>query len=311
REIANAFLQNEAAVAQRISRAKKRLRERRARFELPPVDKIPARLGAVLEVVYLVFNEGYGPHSGDERRRSLCREASMLADQLTEIAPTISQVWGLAALLQFQSSRFDARLAPDGTPVPLDEQERRRWDRRHMRLGGTVPGRRPQRRRAWPPRRLLPPAGRDRRSARPRADVRRDRLGRHRAVVRRGLLRTASGVGWGRVWAHGAPRWVGAPPARTSTDSLTRGWALRRTAADGGRAGPARTASRGGRRGPTGRSRGGCPWSRAGGRRPWSTRAPRWCPPTCPGRRRAAATGGPAATPGGRRAGWPRSPWGC
>jgi predicted RNA polymerase sigma factor len=88
----------------------------------------------VLEVVYLVFNEGHGPHSSDERRRSLCREASMLADQLTEIAPTIPEVWGLAALLQFQSSRFDARLAPDGSLVPLDEQDRRRWDRRHIRL---------------------------------------------------------------------------------------------------------------------------------------------------------------------------------
>jgi RNA polymerase sigma-70 factor (ECF subfamily) len=135
REIANAFLQSEATVAQRISRAKKRLRERRARFELPPVAEIPARLGAVLEVVYLIFNEGYGPHSSDERRRPLCREASMLADQLTEIAPTIPEVWGLAALLQFQSSRFDTRLAPDGTLVPLDEQDRRRWDRRHIRLG--------------------------------------------------------------------------------------------------------------------------------------------------------------------------------
>jgi RNA polymerase sigma factor (sigma-70 family) len=135
REIASAFLQSEATVAQRISRAKRRLRERHARFELPPVAELPARLGAVLEVVYLVFNEGYGPHSSDERRRSLCREASMLADQLTEIAPTTPEVWGLAALLQFQSSRFDARLAPDGTLIPLDEQDRRRWDRRHIRLG--------------------------------------------------------------------------------------------------------------------------------------------------------------------------------
>jgi predicted RNA polymerase sigma factor len=135
REIANAFVQREATVAQRISRAKRSLRARRARFELPPVAELPARLGAVLEVVYLVFNEGYGPHSPDGRRRSLCQEASMLADQLTEIAPMVPEVWGLAALLHFQSSRFDARLAPGGALVPLDEQDRRRWDRRQTRLG--------------------------------------------------------------------------------------------------------------------------------------------------------------------------------
>jgi predicted RNA polymerase sigma factor len=135
REIAGAYLQREATVAQRISRAKKRLRAHRARFELPPAPELPARLGAVLEVVYLIFNEGYGPHSSDERRRSLCREASMLADQLTEISPTVPEVWGLAALRHFQSSRFDARLAPDGSLIPLDEQDRRHWDRRHIRLG--------------------------------------------------------------------------------------------------------------------------------------------------------------------------------
>jgi RNA polymerase sigma-70 factor, ECF subfamily len=77
------------------------------------VAEIPARLGAVLEVVYLIFNEGHGPHSSDRRRRSLCREASMPADQLTELAPTMPEVWGLAALLKFQSSRFDARLGDD------------------------------------------------------------------------------------------------------------------------------------------------------------------------------------------------------
>ena len=135
REIASAFLQRESTVAQRISRAKRRLQERRARFELPPVAELPERLAAVLEVVYLVFNEGYGPHSSADRRRSLCREASMLADQLTEIAPTAPEVWGLAALLHLQSSRFDARLTPDGAPIPLDEQDRRRWDRRQIRLG--------------------------------------------------------------------------------------------------------------------------------------------------------------------------------
>jgi RNA polymerase sigma-70 factor (ECF subfamily) len=135
RQIANAFVQREATVAQRISRAKSSLRAQRARFELPPVAELPGRLGAVLEVVYLVFNEGYGPHSPDDRRRSLCEEASMLADQLTEIAPTVPEVWGLAALLHFQSSRFDARLAPGGAPIPLDEQDRRGWDRRQIRLG--------------------------------------------------------------------------------------------------------------------------------------------------------------------------------
>jgi RNA polymerase sigma factor (sigma-70 family) len=135
REIANAFVQRESTVAQRISRAKRSLRARRARFELPPVAELPARLGAVLEVVYLVFNEGYGPHSPDGRRRSLCQQASMLADQLTEIVPTDPEVWGLAALLHFQSSRFDARLAPGGTPIPLDEQDRGRWDRHQIRQG--------------------------------------------------------------------------------------------------------------------------------------------------------------------------------
>jgi RNA polymerase sigma-70 factor (ECF subfamily) len=121
REIANAFVQRESMVAQRISRAKRRLQDQRARFELPPVAELPARLGAVLEVVYLVFNEGYGPHSSDQRRRSLCREASMLADQLTEIAPTVPEVWGLAALLHLQSpptarrSRSTSRTGDVGT----------------------------------------------------------------------------------------------------------------------------------------------------------------------------------------------------
>src|SRR4029453_3788684 len=87
-------------------------------------------------------------------------------------------------------------------------------------------------------------------------------------------------------------------PRRRGRKARIRG--LRRTAAGGGRAGPARRANRGGRRGPTGRSRGGCSSPLAGGRRPWSTRGLRWCPPTGPGRRRAAATGGPAATRGGR-----------
>lgn|SRR5215207_2023354 len=183
REIANAFVQREATVAQRISRAKRSLRARRARFELPPVAELPARLGAVLEVVYLVFNEGYGPHSPDGRRRSLCQEASMLADQLTEIAPTDPEVWGAgrAAALPVLPLRRPARPrrradpARRAGPTPLGPPP--------DPPGRRVPGRRPQRRRPWPPRRVLSAPGRDRRQARPRLHLRRHRLGRNPAAV--------------------------------------------------------------------------------------------------------------------------------
>lgn len=135
REIAASFVQTEATVAQRITRAKKRLRERGARFELPSVAELPARLDPVLEVIYLTFNEGYGPHAATEHRSRLCGEAEMLADQLTEIAPALPEVWGLAALIHFGTSRFPARAGASGELVPLDEQDRGRWDRAQVRSG--------------------------------------------------------------------------------------------------------------------------------------------------------------------------------
>jgi RNA polymerase sigma-70 factor, ECF subfamily len=129
-EIARAYLIPEATVAQRIVRAKKALAEARVPFEVPAAAERPARLASVLEVVYLVFNEGYSATAGDDwMRPALCAEALRLSRVLAGLAPDEPEVHGLAALLEIQASRIPARAGPSGEPVLLLDQDRARWDR--------------------------------------------------------------------------------------------------------------------------------------------------------------------------------------
>jgi len=135
-EIARAFLVPEPTIAQRIVRAKRTLAEARVPFEVPRGPELAARLGAVLEVVYLVFNEGYSATAGDDwLRPALCDDALKLARMLAELAPQEPEVHGLVALLEIQASRAAARTGPDGEPVLLLEQDRGRWDRLLIRRG--------------------------------------------------------------------------------------------------------------------------------------------------------------------------------
>jgi RNA polymerase sigma factor (sigma-70 family) len=135
-EIARAFLVPEPTVAQRIVRAKRMLAEKAVRFEVPaPVDR-PARLGSVLEVLYLIFNEGHSATTGDEWvRPEMCFEALRLGRMLAELASDEPEVHGLVALMEIQASRLRARVDASGRPVPLAEQNRGRWDQLLIRRG--------------------------------------------------------------------------------------------------------------------------------------------------------------------------------
>jgi RNA polymerase sigma factor (sigma-70 family) len=129
-EIARAFLVPEATVAQRIVRAKRRLAEARVPFEVPHGEELSERLASVLEVVYLIFNEGYAATEGaDWMRPALCEEALRLGRILAGLAPDEPEVHGLVALMEIQASRTPARTGPDGEPILLLEQNRARWDR--------------------------------------------------------------------------------------------------------------------------------------------------------------------------------------
>ncbi|WP_017585932.1 RNA polymerase sigma factor [Nocardiopsis ganjiahuensis] len=129
-EIARAFLVPEATVAQRVVRAKRTLARKKVRFEVPVGPDRDARLSDVLEVLYLVFNEGYTATSGERwLRPELCEEAMRLGRILAELLPKEPEVHGLLALMELQASRFRARTGPDGEPIPLAEQDRSRWDR--------------------------------------------------------------------------------------------------------------------------------------------------------------------------------------
>ena len=135
-EIARAFLANEATIAQRIVRAKRTLTEARVPFELPPREQLGERLGAVLEVIYLIFNEGYAATSGDDwMRPALCDEALRLARMLSALAPAEPEAYGLQALLEIQASRAVARVDARGHPILLMDQDRARWDRLLIRRG--------------------------------------------------------------------------------------------------------------------------------------------------------------------------------
>ena len=135
-EIARAFLVPVPTIAQRIVRAKRTLAEARVPFEVPRSDDLPARLGAVLEVLYLVFNEGYSATTGsDWVRPALCDEALRLGRVLAGLMPAEPEVHGLVALLELQSSRLRARVTSTGEPVLLADQDRGRWDRLLIQRG--------------------------------------------------------------------------------------------------------------------------------------------------------------------------------
>ncbi len=129
-EVAHAFLVPEPTMAQRLARAKAKIRAAQIPFVIPPDDALPARLGAVLDVVYLVFNEGYAASAGDTHvRRSLCTEAVRLAALIAQLMPGDPEALGLHSLLLAHDARRDARVDAEGALVLLDDQDRSRWDR--------------------------------------------------------------------------------------------------------------------------------------------------------------------------------------
>ena len=129
-EIARAYLVPEPTIAQRIVRAKRTLAKAQVPFEVPSPEERPARLDSVLEVIYLIFNEGYSATAGDDwMRPALCEDAVRLGRILAQLAPEEPEVHGLVALMEIQASRVRARSGPDGEPILLLDQDRRRWDR--------------------------------------------------------------------------------------------------------------------------------------------------------------------------------------
>jgi RNA polymerase sigma factor (sigma-70 family) len=138
-EIARAFLVPETTIAQRIVRAKRTLTESRAPFEVPRGTQLSARLSSVLEVIYLIFNEGYSATAGDDwLRPALCEDALRLGRILAELTPQEPEVHGLVALMEIQASRSAARISPTGEPILLLDQNRARWDRLLIHRGLTA-----------------------------------------------------------------------------------------------------------------------------------------------------------------------------
>ncbi|GAA5039039.1 RNA polymerase sigma factor (sigma-70 family) [Thermocatellispora tengchongensis] len=138
-EIARAFLVTEQTIARRVAEAKRTLSEHRVRFELPGREHTAERLSSVLDVIYLIFNEGYAAASGDDLMRpGLCLEALRLGHMLAGLAPHEAEVHGLVALMEIQASRTAARTGPSGEPIRLHEQNRGRWDQLRIRRGFTA-----------------------------------------------------------------------------------------------------------------------------------------------------------------------------
>ncbi|MEG9438259.1 RNA polymerase sigma factor [Edaphobacter sp. HDX4] len=135
-EIARAFLLAEPTVAQRIVRAKRSLSEAKVPFEVPQGEEFTARLASVLQVIYLIFNEGYSATAGDDwTRPTLCEDALRLGRILAELVTDEPEVHGLAALMEIQASRLNARIGPNGEPILLLDQDRGRWDQILIRRG--------------------------------------------------------------------------------------------------------------------------------------------------------------------------------
>ena len=129
-EIARAFLVAESTIAQRIVRAKRTLSDAKVPFEVPRGPELAARISSVLEVIYLIFNEGYSATSGDDWvRPELCQDALRLGRIVAELAPNAPEVHGLVALMEIQASRLRARVGPTGEPIVLLDQNRAKWDR--------------------------------------------------------------------------------------------------------------------------------------------------------------------------------------
>ena len=215
-EIARAFLVPEPTIAQRIVRAKRTLAEAHVPFEVPRGAELAPRLASVLEVIYLVFNEGYSATAGDDwMRPALCEDALRLGRILAELAPREAEVHGLVALMEIQASRARARRGPTGEPILLLDQDRARWDQLLIRRGLAALERAEALGGAPRPVRA---AGRDRRLSRARAHRRRDRLGAHRRPLRR--ARRADAVADRRAQSRRRARdarWARRPAWRSST----------------------------------------------------------------------------------------------
>ncbi len=135
-EIAKAYLTTESAISQRMVRAKRTLAHNDVPFEVPTLDELPPRLSSVLEVIYLIFNEGYSASFGDEwTRPALAQEALRLGRILASHMANNSEIFGLLSLMELQASRFAARVGPGGEPVLLKDQDRARWDQLLIRRG--------------------------------------------------------------------------------------------------------------------------------------------------------------------------------
>ena len=190
-QVARAFLVPTPTMAARITRAKKALADAKVGFEVPVGPELANRFASVLEVVYLIFNEGYAATSGESwYRAELCDEAMRLGRMLSALAPDEPEAHGLVALMEIQASRIPARTGPGGEPVTLLEQDRARWNRLLITHGlaalakAKAKAEAGDRVRGTTTRRPVPPPGRARRLPRPGGHRRRHRLAAHRRALR-------------------------------------------------------------------------------------------------------------------------------